>query len=539
MKKKKITAIAAGILAGIMILGTTASAAPELRVGLTDNTYYVNGQQVELAAYKINGNNYVKLRDLGELVDFGVEYEHSTGKVTIDPSVPYTPEATAQTPKEFNDVPYKTISLKESDPNYYKELWGAELYNYKMLRNFPTMYINKDWVDGQNAGITLKTMDPDSLTDADKAKILKAKETREAMGQLIPYSEEVLYIWGSDMPVITENVESKFTVDSHDNADFRPFLVPYLMKDPSQAKGNLILISGGGNYLRGTEAQDVAPFFVKLGYNCFVLQRRVAPYSADEIAMDLQRAIRYVKFHGEDMGLGGLNIIGAAGFSGGGGNVRTVLEKFYGDITPDQFDKDYKCDEIDKVNSDMQIAIPIYSGGKLKTENPNLPKMFIAVGENDSFTGSIEMFQQAQELGLDPELHIFGNVGHGFGPGISGTSATTWMSSADLYIQNVFGLNKRVFDSIPAEYTLMQTVDANAAKIFPSDMTVSPVDIYVNSDYSRVLIHFQGWGDDIWIEGILVGDNVASVTYDSVGFFGNDAQKLFDLCDASAWVPVQ
>ena len=184
----------------------------------------------------------------------------------------------------------------------------------------------------------------------------------------------------------------------------------------------------------------------------------------------------------------------------------------------------------------LQIAIPIYSGGKLTTENPKLPKMFIAVGENDSFTGSIEMFQQAQELGLDPELHVFGNVGHGFGPGIAGTSATTWISAADLYIQNVFGLNKRVFDTIPAEYTLMQTVDANAAKIFPSDMTVSPVDIYVNSDYSRVLIHFTGWGDDIWIEGILVGDNVASVTYDSVGFFGNDAQKLFDLCDASAWV---
>lgn len=95
--------------------------------------------------------------------------------------------------------------------------------------------------------------------------------------QLIPYDEEVLLIWGEDMPVLTEDVESQFTAESQDNADFRPFLIPYLMDDPSQAKGNLILISGGGNYLRGTEAQDVAPVFVELGYNCFLLHRRVAP----------------------------------------------------------------------------------------------------------------------------------------------------------------------------------------------------------------------------------------------------------------------
>lgn len=73
--------------------------------------------------------------------------------------------------------------------------------------------------------------------------------------------------------------------------------------------------------------------------------------------MDLQRAIRYVKYHGEAWGLGGLDVVGAAGFSGGGGNVCTVIEKYYGDITPDQFDPDYVCDEIDAVNSDMQIAM--------------------------------------------------------------------------------------------------------------------------------------------------------------------------------------
>ena len=41
----------------------------------------------------------------------------------------------------YNDVPYKTVELDASDPNYYKALWEAGVYNYKMVRNFPTLYV--------------------------------------------------------------------------------------------------------------------------------------------------------------------------------------------------------------------------------------------------------------------------------------------------------------------------------------------------------------------------------------------------------------
>lgn len=435
----------------------------------------------------------------------------------------------------LNDVPCQTVTLAEDDPDYFKELWAAELYNYKMIRNFTTMYEEAGWDAYRDKCVNLDRMDPEALTEEDQQVILNAKAAREALVQLIPYDEEVLLIWGEDMPVLTENVESQFTAESQDNVDFRPFLIPYLMDDPSQAKGNLILISGGGNYLRGTEAQDVAPVFVELGYNCFLLHRRVAPYSPDEIAMDLQRAIRYVKYHGAAWGLGGLDVVGAAGFSGGGGNVCTVIEKYYGDITPDQFDPDYVCDEIDAVNSDMQIAMPIYSARALETENPNIPHLFIAVGEADNFEGSIAMFQWAQGLGLHPELHIFGNVVHGFGPGTVGTSSTTWTEAADLYIQhNLLKMEK--YETIPEEYTLKQTV---LVTWFPKDVGDVPVDVYVNSDHSKFFLSFYSWGDDIQVEGILVGDNVAGVTFDSVGFFTEDAPKMWALTDPNAWTPVK
>ena len=75
MSKKKSTAIVAGALAGVMLLSITASAAPELKVGLSKQEFFVKNEAVEIEAYNINGNNYVKLRDVGKLVDFGVEYK--------------------------------------------------------------------------------------------------------------------------------------------------------------------------------------------------------------------------------------------------------------------------------------------------------------------------------------------------------------------------------------------------------------------------------------------------------------------------------
>lgn len=44
---------------------------------------YCDGVEVSLKAYNIEGNNYVKLRDLAALLDFGVGYEASTKAVQI------------------------------------------------------------------------------------------------------------------------------------------------------------------------------------------------------------------------------------------------------------------------------------------------------------------------------------------------------------------------------------------------------------------------------------------------------------------------
>ena len=83
-----------GILAGIALSGPAVQAATAtLTASSTTQTFYVSGQKVQFEAYAIAGHNYVKLRDIGQAVDFGVTYDAATNSVHIDPDASYQKEA--------------------------------------------------------------------------------------------------------------------------------------------------------------------------------------------------------------------------------------------------------------------------------------------------------------------------------------------------------------------------------------------------------------------------------------------------------------
>ena len=62
---------------------------------ISDQRITVDGVQVNMTAYQIDGNNYVKLRDIGKQVDFGVGYDNATAIVRIDTDAPYTESTTS------------------------------------------------------------------------------------------------------------------------------------------------------------------------------------------------------------------------------------------------------------------------------------------------------------------------------------------------------------------------------------------------------------------------------------------------------------
>ena len=80
----------AGVLVGAVLFGGSVAYAAGVIAERSINTIYIDGKQVELEAYSINGSNYLKLRDVGKAVGFNVYWD---GAVQIDTASPYTGEA--------------------------------------------------------------------------------------------------------------------------------------------------------------------------------------------------------------------------------------------------------------------------------------------------------------------------------------------------------------------------------------------------------------------------------------------------------------
>lgn len=261
------------------------------------------------------------------------------------------------------------------------------------------------------------------------------------------------FLWDADnMPMVDGE---SFTEEELDNGPldgygFIPLLVKCLLDDPATAKGNIVVVSGGGMSARSNagEAYPAIDVFNDLGYNVFVLQRRIRPYSDEDIFMDMQRAIRMVRYYAQQEGWGGQDMIAAAGWSGGAQTVMGAVNELYGDLNPTKYDSDYVPDEIDAVSSDLDVAMPIYGGFLSETcENPNLPALYTCAGTEDN-TGAHEHIQVLYDAfvarGIPAAINLFEGAGHGFGVGQEGAlkstpECATWPGIADEFMQANLG----------------------------------------------------------------------------------------------------
>ena len=93
---KKSLYLIAGILIGITLFGGSSVLAAGITAERSTNRVYVDGQEVRLTAYNINGNNYVMLRDVGKTVGFEVYWDGDAKCVQVESGKPYTGEAPAK-----------------------------------------------------------------------------------------------------------------------------------------------------------------------------------------------------------------------------------------------------------------------------------------------------------------------------------------------------------------------------------------------------------------------------------------------------------
>lgn len=82
-----------GLVLGLSLSAPAAQAVESLKATPSTNRVLVDGQEVRLTAYNINGNNYVMLRDIGRAVGFNIYWDCDSKCVQVESDKPYTGEA--------------------------------------------------------------------------------------------------------------------------------------------------------------------------------------------------------------------------------------------------------------------------------------------------------------------------------------------------------------------------------------------------------------------------------------------------------------
>ena len=101
---KKSFTFVAGILVGAIVFGGATAIAAGIVAKPTASKVLVNGEEVKLTAYNISDNNYFKLRDIGNELDFSVVWDGKNQRILIDTSRGYDPD------EQYVPAPSETLS---------------------------------------------------------------------------------------------------------------------------------------------------------------------------------------------------------------------------------------------------------------------------------------------------------------------------------------------------------------------------------------------------------------------------------------------
>jgi acetyl esterase/lipase len=252
-----------------------------------------------------------------------------------------------------------------------------------------------------------------------------------------------IYLW-EEGNIPTTTVYTENNAGYFDPPDFRPNMVYFPVKKGVAVKGAVLISAGGAFQFRGNENEGmpVAEQLSELGYQSFVVNYRLRPYTMQEGALDLARAVRYVRSHAADLGIEENNIA-VMGFSAGGILGGELLLNFDGLVNGTAIDPDYVPDELDNVSADANAAGMIYSFyGRLsvasidveKFRTSDLPPTYFLYGTRDPFVDQFEACVNAlRQAGVRVESHALEGMPHGFGAGDG-----QWMLDFDAWLSEIF-----------------------------------------------------------------------------------------------------
>ncbi|MBK9159949.1 MAG: alpha/beta hydrolase [Micropruina sp.] len=220
-----------------------------------------------------------------------------------------------------------------------------------------------------------------------------------------------------------------------------PHQLPGACRDRGQGRGDAQLRRRLRLPKRRDRGQPVARELSRLGYQAFVVDYRIRPYTAAEGALDLARAVRFVRAHADAYGVHA-NDIAVMGFSAGGIMSGEMLLNYDGTVTGAALDSRYRPDALDRVSADAGAAAMIYSfyGGLAvastdvaKLAAGGLPPTYFSYGTQDPYVSQFEAnIAAVRAAGVRVETNVLNGMAHGYG------ALGDWIPNFDTWLTAVF-----------------------------------------------------------------------------------------------------
>ena len=240
-----------------------------------------------------------------------------------------------------------------------------------------------------------------------------------------PDNIQVLYLWEE------ENVPAKttFTKDMtgyFDDWDFRPYVTAIPVAKGVTPKGAVVLMAGGAYQFRGnyTDSLPTAAALREYGFQTFIVDYRLSPYTQEEGALDVARAVRFIRKNADVYGIEP-DDIAVMGFSAGGIQAGEFLMHYDEDVHGTALDSSYVPDELDQIPAHASADGMIYSFyGRLSVGNMDpdwlsegdIPPTFYVYGTEDPFYDQFEeQYDVIRNIGIQTSRIVLNGWAHGFG----------------------------------------------------------------------------------------------------------------------------
>lgn len=250
---------------------------------------------------------------------------------------------------------------------------------------------------------------------------------------VIPPGTPTVILWPNGAPGSEARKDEPERISGETVANIHnPSFLAFLPAKEKATGVGLVLAPGGGHSSLWImhEGIHAAEVLAEKGIATFILKNRLqsgdAGYKFDvEGLADMARAIRVVRSRAADFGVDPAKI-GAGGFSAGGELAALVADRNSpGDPAA--------ADPVERVSSRPDFQALIYPGKSRQViqPTPESPPAFMAAGfgdREDISVGLAEAYLRFKKAGVQAELHMYANTGHGFGirPERVGMSHQEW-----------------------------------------------------------------------------------------------------------------